>query len=112
MTSKNVQDAVDKTIAAQEKQMKKIGKLGFEERDYSESITEYLQKITTCSYDDDDEAVKSGQKLWKCRVARSGLQKMVDICIDIVDIFAFCDIDLFSGGSHGPTKSIQCLMSE
>ena len=112
MTSNNVKDVVDKTIAAQEKQMKKIQKLGFEKRDYSEGIMKYLEKLTTCSYEDEDEAVESGQKLWKCPVARDGLQKMVDICIDIVDIFAFCEIDLFSGSSHGPTKTMQLVMSE
>ena len=40
-----------------------------------------------------------------------GLQAMVDISIMIVDLLAFCDLDLFGAGHYGGvTKCVQKIM--
>ena len=73
----------------------------------SDGIVKFLEKIAMCSYSDDEEVLESRKCLWKCPLACFGLQKMVDICIVIVDIICFCDLDLFSDGSDGPTKMME-----
>ena len=47
----------------------------------------------------------------KSMAVRRGLQAMVDLSIMIVDLLAFCDLDLF-GAEHygGVTKCVQKIM--
>lgn len=112
VSKKEIDDAVASTIAAQEKQMVKIAVAGIELTQKTDSIDQYLEEIARCEYSDEEKGLKSAKGLWKSRVVRSGLQNMIDICIIIVDIFCFCDIDIFSGERIGATKTLQLLMSE
>ena len=112
MMSDEVDKAVEETIAAEAKELEKVSRTGVDITRGNKGIRQYLDEIVKHSIYTDDEVLQNGKCLLKSQIARTGLQEMVDICIVVVDIFCFLDVDLFAGDSKGPTKAIQSLMSE
>lgn len=112
MMSDEADKAVEETMAAEEKQLEKISRVGVDITYGNKGIEQYLEEIVKYSFYTDDEVLQNGKRLLKSQIARMGLQQMVDICIAVVDIFSFLDVDVFAGDSKGPTKAMQSLMSE
>lgn len=59
-----------------------------------------------------EETKKIEKNLFRSDDARKGLHRMVNINIQIVDLFMKCGMDVFTGQKPGITRYLQMLMSK